>query len=691
VPGDADLEIGLRWDRRRNELYSNLRFEIWGGNTDERGQPDEPIVIDEGVLQDLDADEEDYGKALTEMVLRPADVGRFYRKALAIAEHDELTVHLRLHINAPPRFHALRWESLRDPETGARIATESNVLMSRYLSSPDWRPIIVPPKHDLRALVVVAGPSDIETFEPDGRSLAPVNVEEEVERARAALRECTEVTVLDHETATLTAMLDALDDGVDVLYLVCHGVLRDDVPLLYLVKPDGRADPVDGRRFAERLQEQERRPTVALLSSCQSASRGDEWWSDDSGELSAFGPRLAAAGVSAVVGMQGNVSMATANGFAPAFFNALAEDGVVDRAMATARREVRDSDDWWVPVLYSRLRSGRTYYKPEFTERSSNTWQVLRLQISTGNFTPLLGPGLADSILGSRQDMARSFVERWQMPLARHSQGDLAQVAQYLRVRGQPGAVRSQLFEHLGNEIEKRIARADEGQPFHGLVLDPERPDRTIREVGSRLREADAGDPYRVMAALPVKIYITTAWTDLLQDALLARDPPRVPTTIVFPWQPTSSGEGVAELGEPTVEQPLVYHLFGRLDDRRSLVLTEEDYFAWFAAWMQRRKDIPDVIRAALVDKSLLFLGFRLDDWDFRVIFHAIKSFGGSSVLLQQNLHVGVQLSPESQLIEPEAAQEYLESYFGNDKISIYWGETRSFLDELRARTKLVT
>jgi hypothetical protein len=47
---------------------------------------------------------------------------------------------------------------------------------------------------------------------------------------------------------------------------------------------------------------------------------------------------------------------------------------------------------------------------------------------------------------------------------------------------------------------------------------------------------------------------------------------------------------------------------------------------------------------------------------------------------------VGVQLSPGSQTIEPEAAQEYLESYFGEDKISIYWGETRRFLDELRHR-----
>jgi hypothetical protein len=58
---------------------------------------------------------------------------------MAVIENGELTLHLRLHINAPARLHALRWESLRDPRTGYPIATRSNVLLSRYLSSADCR------------------------------------------------------------------------------------------------------------------------------------------------------------------------------------------------------------------------------------------------------------------------------------------------------------------------------------------------------------------------------------------------------------------------------------------------------------------------------------------------------------------------------------------------------------------------
>ena len=710
MPGDADLEFGLRWRPRgeaegngaptaavldadqldTGDLEVNLRFQNPAENVDRLLPPVPPVSIDLARLRSLGADEEACGNALSEMVLRAGDVLPFFQEAVAATESDQLTLHLRLHINAPPQFHALHWESLRDPRSGDPIATRSSVLVSRYLTSPDWRPIPAVAKHDLHAVIAVAGPRDIGEFTPNQRSLAPVDVDEELARARTALADFQQVKELAKGGATLAGMLAALEAGVDVLYIVCHGALIDDVPLLYLEKADGSAERVDGRKLVERLTGLPKRPTVVMLCSCQSGTGGSEQWSADEGELSALGPRLAAAGVSAVVAMQGNVSMTTAAAFAPAFFTALAQDGVVDRAMAAARRAVRDRPDWWVPVLFSRLRSGRTYYKPEFTDRADNTWETLRLQMRTGNFTPVLGPGLADSILGSRQDIARRWVERWQMPLATHNQGDLAQVAQYLRVRSAVTTVRSQLIDYLGEEIAKRSKNAEPGDPFLDLPLDPQKPEEAITEVGRRLRKTDPGDPYRVMAALPVSVYVTTAWTDLLQAALLDRDPQRVPVTMTFPWNEMADVDALDALEEPSEERPLVYHLFGRLERPRSLVLTEDDYFQWMTAWTTRRKDIPPKVSEALVESSLMFVGFRLDDWDFRVVFNGVKSFGGSA-LFKESLHVGVQLSPDNQLIEPEAAQEYLESYFGNDQVNIFWGDTRHFLDEFRSQTELVT
>src|SRR5437762_8414185 len=105
------------------------------------------------------------------MVFRSDAVRQFYSHARAAAA--DVPVHFRIHVDAPARFHDVRWESLRDPDTGAPIATSRNMLLSRYLSSPNWRPIRTVPAHDPRALVVIAAPSDIDEY-GSGRPLAPV-------------------------------------------------------------------------------------------------------------------------------------------------------------------------------------------------------------------------------------------------------------------------------------------------------------------------------------------------------------------------------------------------------------------------------------------------------------------------------------------------------------------------------------
>jgi hypothetical protein len=688
VAGDASLEVGLRWDRAQDALWVSLRFNASGTALDDWLQPGTPIKLDFPTLQRLVADPTAYGQALFSMLFRQDDVGPFYRNAVARSQENDLTLHLRLHISGPARYNAVRWETLRDPHTELPLATDARIVMSRYLSSLDWRAVPAREKRELRALIVVAGPTNLVTHRPNGRVLSDVDVDREESLARSALAEVAYVGSLVGAEASLERLLDEVEDGIDVLYLVCHGAVVDDIPILYLENPDRTAQRVDGRRLSQSLVMLEHRPSIVMLSSCQSAGRGDEIWTGDDGELSALGPELAAAGVASVIAMQGDVSVASAQAFSQTFFSENERHGVVDRAMAAARRTIESRPDWWTPVLYSRLRSGRPYYNPEFTERADVTWENLRSQLATRNVLPVLGPGLADSILGSRQDIARRWVERWQMPLMPHTRTDLAQVAQYLRVQNDIGMVRAQLLEHLEKEVQRRVSRAAEGDPFYDLPDNLASADDVIREVGKRQRQLDDRNIYSSLAQLDVNIYVTTAWTDLLQDAL--REAGREPTTRAFAWNELNDPDALAGYETPTVDKPLVYHLFGRLDnnERRTIVLTEDDYFGWYSAWLIRRNhEVPPDVRRALVQRSLLFLGFQLDQWDFRVVFHSIKSFEGSG-LMKENRHVGVQLSPDNQLIDPEAAQEYLESYFGTDNVNIFWGKAKDFLAELLSRMR---
>jgi hypothetical protein len=686
----ADLELALRWVEHDQALEVGLRFTLSDQPLDKWEPASDRLTIDLPTLARKTNDPDGYAAALTEMLFSRPKIKEFYTLSRASAE--DRPIHLRINVEAraPSVWHEVRWELLRDCDTSLPIATSDRILFSRYLSSPDFHRIPWRTKQVSRALVVIAGPKDLEKYTPGGRQLAEVEVGNERSYAEEALGDIDTEYLAGPGEATLANMARKLEEQVDILYLVCHGGINSDVPFILLEKADGTADPVDGRQLAEVIASRTERPTLAVLNSCQSASEGGVRITTDERILAGLGPRLAGAGIATVIGMQGNVSMETAQLFAKTFFTELRNDGVVDRAGAVARRALKDQDrpDWWRPVLFSRLRSGRTYFKAEFTKNSDETWATLKTLRRTRLFTPVLGPGMTDAIIGPREGIAHRWVERWQMPIVIQNRADLAKVAQYLRVQQKvPGAVVIRVIEELQDQIAARIIEAEPDDPFYGLDTDLE-PHNVIMQAGHRMLDKEDYS-YRTVAAMDVPVFITTNWTQLLEQALSAPAAGKKPKTVYFPWKDQADWPEESYDGEPTSDEPMVYHLFGRLEDPYSLVLTEDDYFEWLTAWVSKQALVPKIIGKSLTKRSLLFLGYRLDDWEFRSVFQALKSFSASQHSLAWNTHVGVQFGPSSEMVEPEAAQDYLESYFGQDKVSIYWAETQKFLDEYRRRTAI--
>lgn len=136
---------------------------------------------------------------------------------------------------------------------------------------------------------------------------------------------------------------------------MAHGALIAGQPRLWLERDDGTAAVMDGGELALRVRELRHKPLLAVLISCQSAGQGAE------DVAAALGPQLVAAGIPAVVAMQGQLTMITAARFIPALIESLAADGRIDRAMSDARAAVRDRPGWWMPVLFTRLRAGRIW------------------------------------------------------------------------------------------------------------------------------------------------------------------------------------------------------------------------------------------------------------------------------------------------------------------------------------------
>ncbi len=414
----AELEIGLH--RRDAERYQiELRFSRPDSDTDDRLMRSDAVYtrFDWGTLRGLALRHDDYGKVLGENLFASQEVYAAFEKARTVAQSLDAPLRLRLFIGpSAPELHSLRWETLRDPQSGVCLLTDQNILFSRYLGSFDWRAVRLRPQSDLRALVVIANPQSSE-----GEQMASIDVEAELAQARAGLGEMVITVLASGGQATVNNIMAHLRDGYDMLYLVAHGILVDNEPWLWLEDGAGQTQRVSGAEFADYIRELTQQPRLVVLVSCQSAGTGQETEADEQGVLTATGPRLTEAGVPAVIAMQGNLTMKTAAGFLPVFFQELQRDGQVDQAMAAARGVVREEPDWWMPVLFMRLKSGRIWYAPGFAgdEQGLQKWPALLRNLQRKRrCTPILGPDLTETLLGSRREIARRWAETYHFPMA---------------------------------------------------------------------------------------------------------------------------------------------------------------------------------------------------------------------------------------------------------------------------------
>lgn len=397
-----------------------------------------------------------------------------------------------------------------------------------------------------------------------------------------------------------------------------------------------------------------------------------------------------------MIAMQGNLTIKTARAFMSTFFCELRRDGQVDRAMAVARGTVRDRPDWWMPVLYMRLRSGRIGYNPGFgVGLEMKKWPALVRNIKAGRCTPIIGPDASEWLLGSRREMAARWAAKFGYPMDPSGNESLPQVAQYLATEQDPMFMRDELGKHMQDEVMRRYGSWLEPpifeKPMDNLALDD------LLAAVRGLKQAQAGmDIFRTLARLPLPIFITTQSSNLLSDALREVEVEvggtwvkKEPVVKICRWNEefaeTPEDKNESEY-EPSVARPLVFHLFGRLDMPGSLVITEDDYFGFLTGVTRHKELIPSAVRRALADSALLFLGFGIDDWDFRVLLGSVLDLQGRK---RRNLyaHVAAQIDPEAGRIqEPAGARRFLEKYFDNAHITIFWGSVADFTYELAKR-----
>jgi hypothetical protein len=302
-----------------------------------------------------------YGQTLSQQLFADAHLRDAWLKARAHAAGDSLQLRLRLDPRSD-ELHALRWETLCDPDDGNPLAMDERIRLIRTLDSADLTPISLRPQPELRALVIVSNPNNLSTY-----GLDEVDVDGEVSRVRTALGDVPCTILGDHSDAVgrsmHTQILDHLRDAPPIVVVIAHGTIVDRVPYLWLEQEDGTADQVAGADFVTAVERLTTRPLFFLLLSCRSAGHGY------AETLNVLGPRLAQIGIPAVLAFQGAVTMSTVKALLPTFISEMRRDGQIDRALAAARIAIGMAQPWWQPVLWLRTDGRLWLTDPRDSER----------------------------------------------------------------------------------------------------------------------------------------------------------------------------------------------------------------------------------------------------------------------------------------------------------------------------------
>ncbi|HEY0322966.1 MAG TPA: SIR2 family protein [Pyrinomonadaceae bacterium] len=281
---------------------------------------------------------------------------------------------------------------------------------------------------------------------------------------------------------------------------------------------------------------------------------------------------------------------------------------------------------------------------------NNENWNFLLEDINNQRCTPFLGAGVCYGVLPLGADIAKTWAQDYGYPM--DDSEDLIKVSQFLAVEQYP------MFPK--DELVKLFQTLNKSPDFN----DPE-------------------EPHRALAELPLPIYITTNYDDFMMKALKKRF--RDPKREICRWN-TLTQSRLSRFDEnytPTAANPVVFHLHGHTEAAYSIVLTEDDYYDFLINVSRDQSLIPRPIEVALTETSLLFIGYGLRDWNFRVLLEGLHRFMERGL---ERKHLAVMLAPK---VSPERQQkvvDFLSAYYGRLNIQVYWGTAREFLKELGER-----
>lgn len=252
----------------------------------------------------------------------------------------------------------------------------------------------------------------------------------------------------------------------------------------------------------------------------------------------------------------------------------------------------------YVPSKVDMQRKYQTVWNDE-------VWETIILKIKQNYCTPFFGVGASYPTLTLNREISEELAKKYEYPLV--DKYNLLHVSQY-----------------VANETDTKSLKME----VQTLLL------KKMKEYNS------SNELYKIFAQLPFPVYITTNYDNYLFQAINTSG--KEPKFEYSRWNSFISDleKYIDGSFEPTIANPLVYHLYGMLDIPQSIVLTEDDYIEFL---LLLSKDlfsmIPHRIIRSLSATTHLFIGYDLEDITFRNLYKSITS-SLDNALRQENIFI---------------------------------------------------
>lgn len=238
---------------------------------------------------------------------------------------------------------------------------------------------------------------------------------------------------------------------------------------------------------------------------------------------------------------------------------------------------------------------------------NAQEWQKLKESFKSEHCVLILGPGVcSDVAVGNGRPLYEQLAEDLSEKIKQNNEHRELLNATNL------GYV-AKVFENtafIGERMTDRKARQSLGNE--------------IQEFYNRI-EGRRFNIFQELAKMDFAVIINSSPENYLRDAM--RNQHRKVQSYYYNYKKPNHNTNL-NYKEPNNRQPLIYNLFGSIENVESIVITESDKIRFVEEIMQREAtaSLPTDLRVLLTNEDLIFLfmGFDFEQWHLRILLHIL-------------------------------------------------------------------